>query len=132
MNYLIAFLNSFSQVFLVENKFFGLVILIALIAAKPRFGIFSALAAALSLIFASLIGVEKSLINAGIIGFNSVLIGIVVAMFLQKNELAILITAIAVIAAVLLQLLALKYNISIFTLPFVIVAVILFLLRGKF
>ena len=127
MNYIISFLNSFSQVFLVENKFFGLLIAISLIAVKPRFGLFSVLAAVISLIFSSLIGVEKSLINAGMVGFNAVLIGIVCAMFLQKNEIAILITIIATIVAVLIQIMALRGGIPLFTLPFVLVAIILFL-----
>ena len=132
MNYLIAFLNSFSQVFLLENKFFGLLIFTSIFIIKPRIGIFSGLATIFSLIFSSLVGVEKSLINAGIIGFNSVLIGIVCAILIPKNELAILITIIAVIIAVLLQLLFLKYNISIFTLPFALTAIILFLFKNKF
>jgi urea transporter len=132
MNYLIAFLNSFSQVLLIENKFFGLLIFVSLFLVKPRVGIFSTIATILSLIFSSLVGVEKSLINAGIMGFNSVLIGIVCALFISKNELAILITIIAVIVAILLQLLFLKYNISIFTLPFALIAIILFLLKNKF
>lgn len=132
MNYLIAFLNSFSQVFLLENKFFGLLIFISILLIKPRVGIFSAIATILSLIFSYLVGVEKSLINAGIIGFNSVLIGIVCALFIQKNDLAILMTIIAVIIAILLQLLFLKHNISIFTLPFALIAIILFLFKSKF
>jgi len=132
MNYFIAFLKSFSQVLLIENKFFGLLIFVSLLIIKPRIGIFSGLATILSLVFSSLIGVEKSLINAGIIGFNSVLIGIVCAIFIQKNGLAVLITTIAVVIAVLLQFLFLKYNISIFTLPFVLIAIILFLFKNKF
>jgi urea transporter len=132
MNYLIAFLKSFSQAFLIENKFFGLLIFASLLIIKPRIGIFSGLATILSLIFSSLIGVEKSLINTGIIGFNSVLIGIVCAILIPKNELAILITITAVIVAVLLQLLFLKYNISVFTLPFALIAIILFLFKNKF
>jgi urea transporter len=132
MNYLIAFLNSFSQVFLIENKFFGLLIFTSLFIIKPRIGIFAGIATILSLIFSSLIGVEKSLINAGIIGFNSVLIGIVCSILIPKNELAILITITAVIVAILLQLLFLKYNISVFTLPFALIAIILFLFKNRF
>ncbi|OGZ35832.1 MAG: hypothetical protein A3A94_01605 [Candidatus Portnoybacteria bacterium RIFCSPLOWO2_01_FULL_43_11] len=40
-NYLIAFLKNFSQVFLVENKIFGLLILVSLFIIQPRIGIFS-------------------------------------------------------------------------------------------
>ena len=129
MIYLIAFLNSFSQVFLIENKFFGLLIATSIIIIKPRLGIFSVFATVCSLIFASLIGVEKSLVNSGIIGFNSVLIGIVCALFIQDNKLAIITTVLAIVLAVLIQILALKYNILVFTLPFVLVALVVFLLK---
>jgi urea transporter len=129
MSYLIAFLNSFSQVFLIENKFFGLLIATSIIILKPRLGIFSFFATCISLIFVSLIGVEKSLINAGVIGFNSVLIGIVCALFIQDNKLAVVVTVLAVIIAVLIQILGLKYNISVFTLPFALIAIIIFLLK---
>lgn len=129
MIYLIAFLNSFSQVFLIENKFFGLLIATSIIILKPRLGIFSVFATCISLIFASLIGVEKSLINTGVIGFNSVLIGIVCALFIQDNKLALVATILAVIVAVLIQILGLKYNISVFTLPFALIAIIIFFLK---
>jgi len=127
-SYIIAFLKNFSQVFLIENKFFGLLILISLFVIQPRIGIFATLGSAVSLIFALLIGVEKSLVYAGIIGFNSVLIGIVCAVFLQKNEVAIPITIIASVCAVLIQIIALKYHISVFTLPFALIAIVVFLL----
>ncbi|MFH1423968.1 MAG: urea transporter [Candidatus Nealsonbacteria bacterium] len=131
INYLFAFLNSFSQVFLIENKFLGIAILLFILLANLRLGIFSVLGAVTSIIFALLIGIEKSIIYAGIIGFNSVLIGIVSAMFLPKNEWAILVTIIASILAVLLQFLAMKYNLPVFTLPFVLSAFVIYFLTRK-
>lgn len=129
MIYLNALLNSFSQVFLIENKFFGLLIALSIIFIKPRLGIFSILATCLSLIFALLLKVEKSLIYTGLIGFNSVLIGIVCAIFIPDNKLAVLATILGVMLAVLIQLLGLKYNILLFTLPFVVIALLVFLFK---
>ena len=131
MNYLNAFLKSFSQVFLIENKFFGLIISLSILFVKPRLGIFSILATFLSLIFSLLIKVDKSLIFTGVMGFNSVLIGIACALFISNNKLAFLATLLGVLLALFIQLLGLKYNISLFTLPFVLVALIVFLLTLK-
>ena len=128
-NYLVSFLNSFSQVFLVENKFFGLLIIVSLLLVQPRAGIFSILGGIVSIIFGLLIGIDKSIIQTGVIGFNSVLIGAASAMLLPKNEVAIAVTIFASILAVLFQLIFLKNNISVFTLPFALVAIIIFLLR---
>jgi len=128
-NYLVSFLNSFSQVFLVENKFFGLLIIVSLLLVQPRVGIFSILGGIVSIIFGLLIGIDKSIIQTGVIGFNSVLIGAASAMLLPKNEVAIAVTIFASILAVLFQLIFLKNNISVFTLPFALVAIIIFLLR---
>lgn len=129
LNYLIAFLNNFSQVFLIENKFFGLLIFVSLFVIQPRIGILATIGSAVSLIFALLMGVEKSLIYAGIIGFNSVLIGVVCAILLQKNGIAIPATIIASVGAVLIQIIALKYHIPVFTLPFALVAILISLLK---
>jgi len=109
MNYLIAFLNNFSQVFLIENRFLGLAILISLILVKPRIGLFSAFGNALSLAFSLIFNLDETTTQAGILGFNSVLIGIACALFLPKNELTVLVTIIACLAAVLLQTLAMNY-----------------------
>ena len=131
INYLSAFLNSFSQVFLIENKFLGIAILLFIFLANPRLGIFSILGASTSIIFALLIGVEKSIIYTGIIGFNSVLIGIVSAMFIPKNEWTILVTIVASILAVLIQLIATKNGLPVFTLPFVLAAFVIYFLTHK-
>lgn len=91
-------------------------------------GIFSILGAVISIIFSLLVGAEKTIIFAGIIGFNSVLIGIVSAMFISKNEVAILVTIAASILAVLIQVIALKNSLPVFTLPFVLAAFVIFFL----
>jgi urea transporter len=130
MNYILSFLNSFSQVFLIENKFFGLLILIAITIIQPRLGLLSALGVLVGILFAKLIGQDASLINAGVFGFNAALIGIVCGMFLTKNSPAILITAIACVIAVLFQVAAQKYfKLSVFTLPFAFIAVLIFVAK---
>lgn len=130
MNYLNAFLNSFSQVFLIENRIFGLLIFASLTTIQPRMGLYCVVGVATSFLASSLLGIENSTINAGIMGFNSVLIGVVAAILLQRIDLAILATIIASVAAVLIQVVAMRYSIPVYTGPFVLAALAIFFLKS--
>lgn len=132
MVYITTFLNSFSQVFLIENPFFGFLIIFGMLIAQPRLASLSSLGVISGVIFAKLVGTENTLIQAGIMGFNASLVGIACGVLIQKNEIAITVTVIGSILALLVQFIAMKYEISIFTLPFVIIAVIIFFLKPIF
>jgi len=132
MNYLNAFLNSFSQVFLIENRIFGLLIFASITIIQPRMGIYSIIGVVTSFLMSSLLGIENSTFNAGIMGFNSVLIGVAAAVLIQKIDLAILATIIFSIAAIMLQFLAMKYKIPVYTGPFVLAALAIFFLKSVF
>ncbi|MDI6777965.1 MAG: urea transporter [Patescibacteria group bacterium] len=132
MNYLNAFFNSFSQVFLIENRIFGLLIFASIAIIQPRMGLYSIIGVAICFLMASLLGIENSTFNAGIMGFNSVLIGVVAAVLLPKLDLAILATIIASIAAILIQYAAMKYKIPVYTGPFVLAALAIFFLKSYF
>jgi urea transporter len=132
MNYLNAFLNSFSQVFLIENQIFGLLIFASIIAIQPRMGLYSIVGVATSFLMSSLLGIENSIVNAGIMGFNSVLIGVVAAVLVQRMDLAIFVTIVACIAAILVQHAALKHKIPVYTGPFVLAALAIFFLKSYF
>ncbi len=130
MNYLNAFLNSFSQVFLIENRIFGLLIFSSIAIIQPRMGLYSVIGVVTSLLMSSLLGIENSTFYAGIMGFNSVLIGVVAAALIQKMDLAIFVTIVACTAAILVQFLAMKYNIPVYTGPFVLAALAIFFLKS--
>lgn len=132
MNYLNAFLNSFSQVFLIENRVFGLLIFASLSIIQPRMGIYSIIGVATSFLMSSLLGIENSVFSAGIMGFNSVLIGVVATVLIPKMDLAILATVIFCVAAILVQFLAMKHKIPVYTGPFVLAALLIFFLKSYF
>lgn len=132
MNYLNAFLNSFSQVFLIENRIFGLLIFASITVIQPRMGLYSAVGVVVSFFVSPFLGIENSTFRAGIMGFNSVLIGVVVAVLIQKMDLAILATILACIAAILIQFVAMKYKIPVYTGPFVLAALAIFFLKSVF
>jgi urea transporter len=132
MNYLNAFLNSFSQVFLIENRFFGLLIFASIAIIQPRMGLYSVIGVATSFLMSSLLGIEASVFNAGIMGFNSVLIGVAAAVLIPKIDLAILATIVFSIAAILVQFMATKHKIPVYTGPFVLAALAIFFLKSYF
>lgn len=132
MNYLNAFLNSFSQVFLIENRIFGLLIFASITAIQPRMGLYSAVGVITSFVMSAFLGIENSTFYAGIMGFNSVLIGVVAAVLIQKMDLAILATILACVAAILIQFVAMKHKIPVYTGPFVLAALAIFFLKSFF
>lgn len=132
MNYLNAFLNSFSQVFLVENRVFGLLIFASLSIIQPRMGIYSIIGIATSFLVSSLLGIENSVMSAGIMGFNSVLIGVVAAVLVSRADLAIFFTVVFTALAILLQFAAMKHKIPVYTGPFVLAALAIFFLKSYF
>lgn len=132
MNYLNAFFNSFSQVFLIENRIFGLLIFASIAIIQPRMGLYSVIGVVTSFLMSSLLGIENSIFNAGIMGFNSVLIGVVAAVLIPKMDLAILVTVIFSVAAILVQFLAMKHKIPVYTGPFVLAALAIFFLKSVF
>ena len=132
MNYFNAFLNSFCQVFLIENRIFGLLIFASITMIQPRMGLYSVIGVATSFLVSSLFGIENATFNAGIMGFNAVLIGVVAAVLIPKIDLAILATIVFSIAAILVQVLAKKYKIPVYTGPFVLAALAIFFLKSVF
>lgn len=124
------FLNSFSQVFLIESPFLGFLILFGMLVSQTRMGILSAIGVITGILFSKIIGIENSIIQAGMMGFNAALVGAVTGLLIQKNEIALIVAVIGSIIALLIQLLTTKYEISIFTLPFVIIAVAIFILKS--
>ena len=129
MLYLETFFNSFGQVFLIRSPFFGFFIFAGMLIVQPRLLTFSALGAIIGIFFAKMIGVENSIIQAGLMGFNAALVGVACGVLIQKNEYVIIAVLLGSALTVLIQLLSMKYEISIFTLPFVIVAMIVFFLK---
>ena len=132
MNYLNAFLNSFSQVFLIENRIFGLLIFASITAIQPRMGLYSVIGVATSFLMSSLLGIENSVFNAGIMGFNSVLIGVVAAVLIPKMDLAILATIVFCLVAILIQFLTMKHKIPVYTGPFALAALAILFLKSYF
>ena len=77
-----SFLKNISQVVLLENVWTGLLILIALWIGDWKVGLAAMLGSAISLVTAPWFGYTKEEIQAGLSGFNSVLVAIALTIFM--------------------------------------------------
>lgn len=114
-------LKGFSQVMLMENRISGCLILLGISLHSP----FLALMAFLSSIVGTSIGLFKDheLAVKGIYGFNSVLSGIAVMLFLQSDwrwVIALIVAAFSAYFMYILAILSARWKIPVLTTPFVV------------
>nr|WP_244948524.1 urea transporter [Bacillus timonensis] len=81
-SFLMAALKGISQVMLIENALSGIIILIAITIFSYTLGIIAFLSAIVATIIGRIGGVEEQTINQGLLGYNSVLTGIALSLFL--------------------------------------------------
>ncbi|MDG4943558.1 urea transporter [Staphylococcus agnetis] len=132
----IAFFNSMSQIFLVENVVSGILIIIAFFIASRWTGFFVIIANVLSMLFVYVLGTDAIAFNHGLLGYNIILTVIAVAVTFRSltryHRYLILVLVIVLTpmiygaTATLLE----PFGIPILTLPFIIVTWIL-LLAGQ-
>lgn len=78
-------LKSISQVILLENSITGLIILIAITIANYKLGIITLLSAIIGVLVAHATGGDKNIIAQGLFGYNSVLTGLALFLYLTGN-----------------------------------------------
>jgi urea transporter len=78
-------LRGVGQVCFMNNPVTGLAILVAMVVAEPWLGFAGALGLVASNLAAILIGMDRGAIRAGLFGFNGVLVGAGMSLFLQPD-----------------------------------------------
>jgi urea transporter len=78
-------LRGVGQVCFMNNPVTGLAILVAMVVAEPWLGFAGALGLVASNLAAILIGMDRGAIRAGLFGFNGVLVGAGLSLFLQPD-----------------------------------------------
>lgn len=78
-------LRGVGQVCFMNNPITGLAILVAMVVAEPWLGFAGALGLVVSNLAAILIGMDRGAIRAGLFGFNGVLVGAGLSLFLQPD-----------------------------------------------
>lgn len=122
VNLIFIVLKGFSQVLFLENTLMGILIIAGLSISSPIALILALIGNIAGTITASLIGVEKQVIDAGRFGFNGVLIGIVSSLYIKQLPISIVVTIIASVIAAILFYILLRNNIQPFSAPFVLLA----------
>lgn len=131
-NFMAACLHSVSQVFFIENKYTALFFLCAIahtsyLLNSPHLFISAVMGAVFSNIVAIQLKYNQDDIQAGLYGFNGVLIALAVCFFIQTNPFMWVIMLIAIYLSVIVShsfyhLLTKKFNIPYSTGPFVFCA----------
>jgi urea transporter len=118
-----AVLRGVGQVMFQNNTYTGVLFLVGIFVNSVVFGIAALLGTIVSTATALLLGVERSLVRAGLFGFNGTLTGIALVFFLQPDPLAWVYLVVAaacstVVMAALLNVLG-KWETPALTAPFV-------------
>lgn len=134
--FLDSVLRGIGQVMLQNNSYTGLIFLAGIFYNSTILGCAALLGGIASTAMAILLGAERSRINAGLFGFNGVLVGIALLYFLEPNALTwgyVVIAAACstVIMSALLNLLG-TWNIPALTAPFVITTLLFILACARF
>ena len=121
--FIAASLKGISQVILIENAITGLLILIAITIESYYLGIIALLSAIIGTLVAKFGGADENTINQGLFGYNSVLTGMTLVLFLRGPYMWIVALVGAAIAAIFTSTVMhfmKKTEIPILTFPFII------------
>lgn len=116
-------LKGISQVILIENAVTGAIILLAIMISSFSLGVIAIISAMIGTLLGKLGGADKDIVNQGLFGFNSVLTGMALYLFLTGpfHWILSLIGALlaAIVTAALMHLMK-KTGIPVLTFPFII------------
>lgn len=118
-----ASLKGISQVFLIEKNITGFIILIAITVSSYSLGIITLLSAIIGTLVGKFGGADERLVNKGLMGYNSVLTGMALHLFLSGPYMwvvALVGSALAaIITAALMQFMG-EIGIPILSFPYII------------
>lgn len=130
VNLVFTIVKGFPQIFFQENLILGLLLIAALAIFSPIGLLLAVVGNVTGILVGTLLGAKKSVIDAGLFGFNGVLIGTMVSFYIKQFPMALVVTVLACAAAAVIYYLFLKNNIPAFAAPFVLAAwIILIILR---
>lgn len=130
-----ASLKGVSQVVLLENAVSGLIILIGLAIASPNLALMAFVSSAVGTLVGDLGGADKKQVQIGLFGFNSVLTGIAIMMFMEGGIrwiIAIFGAAVAALLTAAFMHAAKKFAYPVLTFPFIILTWMLLLSAYRF
>lgn len=130
-----ASLKGISQVILIENVITGLIILLSLTFYSYYLGLIALISAIIGTLIGKLGGADEDSVNQGLFGYNSVLTGLALTLFLTgANQWIIVLIGAAVAAILTAAMMHFMKNtgIPILTFPFIIVTWFTLLVSYRF
>ncbi|KMY51530.1 urea transporter [Peribacillus loiseleuriae] len=119
-----ASLKGISQVILIENVITGLIILLSLTIYSYYLGVIALISSIIGTLIGKLGGADEDSVNQGLFGYNSVLTGIALTLFLtgpSRFVIALVGAAVAAILTAALMHVMKNIAIPILTFPFIVV-----------
>ena len=120
---ILASLRGFSQVVFIENAISGVMILLAITISSYKLGIISLLSSIVGTLIGKIGGAQKNSVNSGLFGYNSVLTGLAVSLFLtgpSRWGIALLGAMVAAIFTATMMHFLKNIDLPILTFPFII------------
>ncbi|MCG5076684.1 urea transporter [Paraburkholderia tagetis] len=136
LEFLDTVLRGIGQVMLQSNSYAGLLFLVGIFYNSTLFGLAVVVGAAVSTVTAMALGADRSLVRAGLFGFNGALVAVALLYFLRPDILTWACVVFAgicasVVMAAMLNLLKV-WEIPVLTAPFVFTALCFFLAIARF
>lgn len=128
-------LKGISQIIFIENTITGLLILLAIFVSSLPLGIIALVSAMIGTLVAKVGGTDKTLVSQGLMGYNSVLTGLALQLFLTGPHawiVAVVGAAVAAIFTATLMHFIGHIGIPILTLPFILLTWFILLASYKF
>ena len=116
-------LKGISQVILIENAITGFIILLAISISSISLGIITLLSAFIGTLIGKFLGADEDILNQGLFGYNSVLTGMALVLFLSGPShwlIALAGAAITTIFTASMMHLMNKVGIPVLTFPFIL------------
>ncbi|WP_391117788.1 urea transporter [Psychrobacillus sp. L3] len=118
-----ASVKGISQVVFIENIFSGLLILVGIFLYSIPLGFVTIGSAIIGTLVASLCGADKKVLNTGFFGFNSVLSGLAIFLFLEgphKWVTALVCAGVTTIVTAALLNITKRFDMPVLTFPYII------------
>lgn len=119
----VSSLKGISQVILIENAVSGFIILAAITIASYSLGVITLLSSLIGTLIAKIGGANNESIDQGLFGYNSVLTGMALSLFLTGNDrwlIALAGSAIAALVTAVVMHFMRQTGIPILTFPFIV------------
>lgn len=124
--------KGIGQIMLQENSLTGVLFLLGVFLGGIYMGTAALCATVIATLTATIFKFDKTIIQRGLYGFNAALVGVAVMLFLKPTLFVWMIVLFGSILSTLIHHLFIKYNLPLFTFPFVVVTWLILYLTSTF